>query len=64
MLDVLLGLCITGVGFMLRLSVIEYSPMNMQKIIALGLEWMMAIFAGVAALMKFYTVLVFPLLEV
>ncbi len=52
-LDVLLAFCITGTGIMLRLSVLEYTPVTGEKIAACVLDFAMA-FLG-ATLVYVYT---------
>lgn len=41
-LDILLGLCITGTGVLLRRSVMHYTPMTLLKWIRMGLDFLMA----------------------
>lgn len=46
-LDVLLAVCITGTGMLLRLAVVEYTPTGLEKMAAMVLDFVMALFCGV-----------------
>lgn len=46
-LDALLAVCITGTGVMLRLAVIEYTVTDTAKLIAIMMDWLLAILCGV-----------------
>lgn len=52
-LDILLAVCITGTGVMLRLSVMEYTPVTPAKMAAMALDFVLAVFG--AALVYSYT---------
>jgi len=45
-LDLLLAVCITGTGVMLRLAVVEYTPVDAAKIAACVLDFALALFGG------------------
>ncbi len=45
-LELLLGVCITGVGAMLRKSVVEYTPVDVFKLLTMGLDFVMAVFGA------------------
>lgn len=45
-LDALLAVCITGTGIMLRLAVIEYTVTDTLKLIAVMMDWFLAILCG------------------
>lgn len=46
-LDILLAVCITGTGVMLRLAVVEYTPTDLAKLTAMGLDFVLAVFGAV-----------------
>lgn len=52
-LDLLLAVCITGTGVMLRLSVVEYTAVNLEKVTAMVLDFVLAVFG--AAIVCRYT---------
>lgn len=45
-LDALLAVCITGTGIMLRLAVIEYTRTDISKLVAIMMDWFLAILCG------------------
>lgn len=45
-LELLLGVCVTGVGVMLRMSVAEYTPVDVLKFLTMGLDFVMAVFGA------------------
>jgi len=46
-LDVLLAVCITGTGVLLRLAVVEYTPVTIAKLAAMVLDFALALFVAV-----------------
>lgn len=46
-LDALLAVCITGTGVMLRLAVIGYTETDTAKLVAIMMDWFLAILCGV-----------------